>query len=127
LCAPSVLRPDWNQTQLSRYSASGKRARDLQFHGVAPGHGHVDLARADADGVADGVAAHIGHRAPRPDQRDLGGGFVHPLRSIVPGRCRRRRRAQEGVELLRSAGASGDRPRCRRPLPEPATEATARQ
>jgi hypothetical protein len=55
-----------------------KAPRDLQFHSVASGHGHVDLPRAFADRVADRVAAQVRHLGPRPDQRDLGGGFVHP-------------------------------------------------
>ena len=71
LCAPSVLMPDWNQTQVSRYSASGKDAGDLGLHRVAARHRHVNFAGAFAHRILDCVTADVGNCRALANERDL--------------------------------------------------------
>ena len=55
--------------------ALGVSLGDGQFHGIPARHGHVDLPRAGADGVANRGAADVGDTGATLDQRNFLRGF----------------------------------------------------
>ena len=81
----------------------GKAPCDLQLHGIATSHGHINLARANLDRIADGIATHIGHCRACTDQFKLCRRLVEPLRHRRRCDIHRVRRSKECIQqrLLR--------------------------
>ena len=103
----------------------GEPFGNLALHRIAARHGDLQLGRAHAHRVADGMAADVGHLRALPDQRNLGRRFHHPLRH---GRRRNIHAAlglQKAVQLFRplqrqmvrlaADRAAGPRHTCHRP------------
>ena len=100
LCAPSVLRPDWNHTQVSRSSLSGKARAISRLHGVAPGHGDIDLAHPLGDGRMNGRTADIGDAGAFLDEGDLFRRLDDARRHDVAGDIHQFRRVQHGLQSV---------------------------
>ena len=100
LWAPSVLSPDWNQTQVSRSSLSGK-ARAISASIASRPAIATSISRVPApDRVADRGAADVGDPGALADQRDLGRRLQHPLAHRGGGDVGDRGGREEGVELF---------------------------
>ena len=122
LWAPSVLRPDWNQTQVSRSSASGKARAISRLHRVAAGRSRR-RSRGRRGGSRRGWRRRRGRRCGRP----RGSARSRPATSPCAGasrrgRCRRRRRGRGRRRAWRGPAASRWSPSMPRRRPGPVSE-----